>query len=208
MWHRRESDESGESAPEEGGEGARAPQPIPRSASYPCATPRPGAPETTALHGAFQRRYGGITGIQPGIPERRGFREGWFFQRRKRPSGWGPRRPTLQVVLRAFPLCLVFFLFLSLDPGTVPRAPSHFSRLPLGGWAEDGQPASRHPEPVPEEGSEDELPPQVHKVKAERPGATASSGDSSEHSLLSPSLPSCCLLSGYTFLGLERWLSG
>lgn len=111
VWHRRESDESGESAPEEAGEGARAPQPIPRSASYPCAATRPGAPETTALHGGFQRRYGGIT-----------------------------------------------------DPGTVPRAPSHFSRLPLGGWAEDGQSASRHPEPVPEEGSEDELPPQVHKV--------------------------------------------
>nr|XP_006059059.1 autophagy-related protein 9A isoform X3 [Bubalus bubalis] len=110
VWHRRESDESGESAPEEGGEGARAAQPIPRSASYPCAAPRPGAPETTALQGGFQRRYGGIT-----------------------------------------------------DPGTVPRAPSHFSRLPLGGWAEDGQSASRHPEPVPEEGSEDELPPQVHK---------------------------------------------
>uniref|UniRef100_A0A8D1YZ87 Autophagy-related protein 9 n=1 Tax=Sus scrofa TaxID=9823 RepID=A0A8D1YZ87_PIG len=115
VWHRRESDESGESAPEEGGEGARAPQPIPRSASYPCATPRPGAPETTALQGGFQRRYGGIT-----------------------------------------------------DPGTVPRAPSHFSRLPLGGWAEDGQSASRHPEPVPEEGSEDELPPQVHKVRVLR----------------------------------------
>uniref|UniRef100_A0A8I3QK52 Autophagy-related protein 9 n=1 Tax=Canis lupus familiaris TaxID=9615 RepID=A0A8I3QK52_CANLF len=111
VWHRRESDESGESAPEEGGEGSRASQPIPRSASYPCAAPRPGAPETTALQGGFQRRYGGIT-----------------------------------------------------DPGTVPRAPSHFSRLPLGGWAEDGQSASRHPEPVPEEGSEDELPPQVHKL--------------------------------------------
>ncbi|KAF3824126.1 hypothetical protein GH733_008411 [Mirounga leonina] len=111
VWHRRESDESGESAPEEGAEGSRASQPIPRSASYPCAAARPGAPETTALQGGFQRRYGGIT-----------------------------------------------------DPGTVPRAPSHFSRLPLGGWAEDGQSASRHPEPVPEEGSEDELPPQVHKV--------------------------------------------
>ncbi|XP_006763428.1 PREDICTED: autophagy-related protein 9A isoform X2 [Myotis davidii] len=112
VWHRRESDDSGESAPEEGGEGARHLQSIPRSASYPCAAvPRPGAPETTALQGGFQRRYGGIT-----------------------------------------------------DPGTVPRAPSHFSRLPLGGWAEDGQSASRHPEPVPEEGSEDELPPQVHKV--------------------------------------------
>lgn len=60
-------------------------------------------------------------------------------------------------------------LLVSLDPGTVPRAPSHFSRLPLGGWAEDGQSASRHPEPVPEEGSEDELPPQVHKVRTPGP---------------------------------------
>lgn len=46
------------------------------------------------------------------------------------------------------------------------RAPSHFSRLPLGGWAEDGQ-SARHPEPVPEESSEDELPPQIHKVGEE-----------------------------------------
>lgn len=79
VWHRRESDESGESAPEEGGEGARAPQPIPRSATYPCATPRPGAPETTALQGGFQRRYGGITGIQWAGIQDTTFREGWFF---------------------------------------------------------------------------------------------------------------------------------
>ena len=88
VWHRRESDESGESAPEEGGEGSRAPQPIPRSASYPCATPRPGAPETTALQGGFQRRYGGITGIQ------------WRFRRSQSLGGrvalseasWGGKR--------------------------------------------------------------------------------------------------------------------
>ncbi|KFP83458.1 Autophagy-related protein 9A, partial [Apaloderma vittatum] len=90
-WHRRESDESGESAHEE--------LDAQRSAS-----------ETATLQTGFQRRYGGIT-----------------------------------------------------DPGTVHRAPSHFSRLPLGGWAEDGQ-SARHPEPVPEESSEDELPPQIHKV--------------------------------------------
>lgn len=106
VWHRRESDDSGESAPEEGGEAARAPQPIPRSASYPCATPRPGAPETTALHGGFQRRYGGITGIQRGIQEQRSFREGWFFQRRDHQDGI--QRLTLHVVLKAFPLFLVF----------------------------------------------------------------------------------------------------
>ena len=79
VWHRRESDESGESAPEEGGEGARAAQPIPRSASYPCAAPRPGAPETTALQGGFQRRYGGITGMHWGYRRHRAFREEWSF---------------------------------------------------------------------------------------------------------------------------------
>ena len=79
VWHRRESDESGESAPEEGGEGARATQPIPRSASYPCAAPRPGAPETTALQGGFQRRYGGITGMHWGYRRHRAFREEWSF---------------------------------------------------------------------------------------------------------------------------------
>lgn len=187
MWHRRESDESGESAPEEGGEGLRGPQPIPRSASYPCAAPRPGAPETTALQGGFQRRYGGITGTQ------------WAY-RRTQPSGKGgsfgpswerkfkgtrPRRltpsyphlpspPQPQTAPEPFSsflfiVILRVHILVSLDPGTVPRAPSHFSRLPLGGWAEDGQSASRHPEPVPEEGSEDELPPQVHKVRSPGP---------------------------------------
>ncbi|XP_009323129.1 PREDICTED: autophagy-related protein 9A [Pygoscelis adeliae] len=110
-WHRRESDESGESAHEELDAQRGAPVPIPRSASYPFSSPRqPPAGETATLQTGFQRRYGGIT-----------------------------------------------------DPGTVHRAPSHFSRLPLGGWAEDGQ-SARHPEPVPEESSEDELPPQIHKV--------------------------------------------
>ncbi|XP_067385535.1 autophagy-related protein 9A isoform X2 [Emydura macquarii macquarii] len=109
-WHRRESDESGESAPEEQDTQTGAPAAIPRSASYPFSSPRQAAEESARLQAGFQHRYGGIT-----------------------------------------------------DPGTVHRAPSHFSRLPLGGWAEDGQ-SARHPEPVPEESSEDELPPQIHKV--------------------------------------------
>ncbi|OXB69219.1 hypothetical protein ASZ78_011339 [Callipepla squamata] len=108
-WHRRESDESGESTHEELDAQRSAPVPLPRSASYPFSSRQP-AEETATLQTGFQRRYGGIT-----------------------------------------------------DPGTVHRAPSHFSRLPLGGWAEDGQ-SARHPEPVPEESSEDELPPQIHKV--------------------------------------------
>uniref|UniRef100_A0A8C1QUV9 Autophagy-related protein 9 n=1 Tax=Cyprinus carpio TaxID=7962 RepID=A0A8C1QUV9_CYPCA len=36
-------------------------------------------------------------------------------------------------------------------------------RMPMGGWSEENQ-MSRHHDPVPEEGSEDELPPHIHKV--------------------------------------------
>lgn len=36
--------------------------------------------------------------------------------------------------------------------------------MPMGGWAEDGQAAPRHHEAVPEESSEDEMPPHIHKV--------------------------------------------
>uniref|UniRef100_A0A3P8T7L7 Autophagy-related protein 9 n=1 Tax=Amphiprion percula TaxID=161767 RepID=A0A3P8T7L7_AMPPE len=40
------------------------------------------------------------------------------------------------------------------------------ARVPMGGWAEEGQTAQRHHEPLPEESSEDEMPPRIHKVKA------------------------------------------
>ncbi|XP_070584786.1 autophagy-related protein 9A [Erythrolamprus reginae] len=111
LWHRQESDESGESAQEDPEAQRNTPSStMPRSASYPFASPRQVGDEASALQAGFQRRYGGVS-----------------------------------------------------DPGPVNRAPSHFARLPLGGWAEDGQ-AARHPEPVPEETSEDELPPQLHKV--------------------------------------------
>uniref|UniRef100_A0A8C4EAY5 Autophagy-related protein 9 n=1 Tax=Dicentrarchus labrax TaxID=13489 RepID=A0A8C4EAY5_DICLA len=40
------------------------------------------------------------------------------------------------------------------------------ARVPMGGWAEDGQAAPRRHEPLPEESSEDEMPPHVHKVNA------------------------------------------
>lgn len=40
------------------------------------------------------------------------------------------------------------------------------ARVPMGGWAEEGQAATRHHEPVPEESSEDEMPPNIHKVNA------------------------------------------
>lgn len=38
------------------------------------------------------------------------------------------------------------------------------ARVPMGGWAEEGQAAPRHHEPLPEESSEDEMPPHIHKV--------------------------------------------
>ncbi|XP_039221709.1 autophagy-related protein 9A [Crotalus tigris] len=111
LWHRRESDESGESAQEDPEAQRSTPSSaMPRSASYPFASPHQTGDEASVLHAGFQRRYGGVS-----------------------------------------------------DPGPVNRTPSHFARLPLGGWAEDGQ-AARHPEPVPEESLEDELPPQLHKV--------------------------------------------
>ncbi|XP_078535275.1 autophagy-related protein 9A [Lissotriton helveticus] len=111
IWHREDSDESGESLHEDTEALKGTPTAIPRSASYPFASKQP-AEESGTPQAGFQRKYGGIT-----------------------------------------------------DPGTVHRAPSHFSRQPLGGWTEDAQSSTtRHPETVPEEGSEDELPPRVHKV--------------------------------------------
>uniref|UniRef100_A0A8D0CX46 Autophagy-related protein 9 n=1 Tax=Sander lucioperca TaxID=283035 RepID=A0A8D0CX46_SANLU len=38
--------------------------------------------------------------------------------------------------------------------------------VPMGGWAEEGQAAPRHHETLPEESSEDDMPPQIHKVDA------------------------------------------
>lgn len=40
--------------------------------------------------------------------------------------------------------------------------------MPMGGWAEDGQAAPRHHDPLPEESSEDDMPPHIHKVNAVR----------------------------------------
>lgn len=38
------------------------------------------------------------------------------------------------------------------------------ARVPMGGWAEEGQGVARHHGPLPEESSEDEMPPHIHKV--------------------------------------------
>lgn len=38
------------------------------------------------------------------------------------------------------------------------------ARVPMGGWAEDGLGSPRQHDPVPEEGSEDEMPPHIHKL--------------------------------------------
>lgn len=39
------------------------------------------------------------------------------------------------------------------------------ARVPMGGWADETQSALRHHETLPEESSEDEMPPHVHRVK-------------------------------------------
>lgn len=38
------------------------------------------------------------------------------------------------------------------------------ARVPMGGWADDNQAAPRYPEPLPEESSDDDMPPHIHKV--------------------------------------------
>ncbi|KAG7263684.1 hypothetical protein CRUP_035556 [Coryphaenoides rupestris] len=49
--------------------------------------------------------------------------------------------------------------------GALGRAAVRSARVPMGGWAEDGQAAPpRLHDPVPEEGSEDEVPPHIHRV--------------------------------------------
>lgn len=40
------------------------------------------------------------------------------------------------------------------------------ARVPMGGWADETQSALRHHETLPEESSEDEMPPHVHRVKS------------------------------------------
>lgn len=64
LWHRRESDESGESAQEEPEAQRGTPSSsIPRSASYPFASSRQAGDESAALQVGFQRRYGGVSGM-------------------------------------------------------------------------------------------------------------------------------------------------
>lgn len=64
LWHRRESDESGESAQEDPEAQRNTPSStMPRSASYPFASPRQVGDEASALQAGFQRRYGGVSGM-------------------------------------------------------------------------------------------------------------------------------------------------
>uniref|UniRef100_A0A8C5QR26 Autophagy-related protein 9 n=1 Tax=Leptobrachium leishanense TaxID=445787 RepID=A0A8C5QR26_9ANUR len=51
----------------------------------------------------------------------------------------------------------------SADLGSLQRPASSSAKQPMGGWNEEGQ-SSRHPETVPEEGSDDDLPPQIQQV--------------------------------------------
>lgn len=49
------------------------------------------------------------------------------------------------------------------DPSSGSFRVQRTPRMAMGGWSEENQ-TSRHHDPVPEEGSEDELPPHIHKV--------------------------------------------
>ncbi|KAG2459340.1 ATG9A protein, partial [Polypterus senegalus] len=105
VWHRQDSDDSSESAPED----SEANRTLPRSATFP-------------FPGALSRQDGSTA---PMVGQRR---------HGSTPDGAsGTSRPG-----------------------------SRMSRLPMGGWAEDVQ-AGRHHDTVPEEGSDDEQPPQIHK---------------------------------------------
>ncbi|XP_039612261.1 autophagy-related protein 9A isoform X1 [Polypterus senegalus] len=106
VWHRQDSDDSSESAPED----SEANRTLPRSATFP-------------FPGALSRQDGSTA---PMVGQRR---------HGSTPDGAsGTSRPG-----------------------------SRMSRLPMGGWAEDVQ-AGRHHDTVPEEGSDDEQPPQIHKI--------------------------------------------
>lgn len=56
------------------------------------------------------------------------------------------------------------YLFYFSDSGASGSKVVRAAHSPMGGWAEDSQVAPRHHDPVPEESSEDEMPPHVHKV--------------------------------------------
>uniref|UniRef100_A0A4W3JN16 Autophagy-related protein 9 n=1 Tax=Callorhinchus milii TaxID=7868 RepID=A0A4W3JN16_CALMI len=122
MWHRQDSDDSGESAHEEPGTVRVSPGNVPRSASYPTMS---GTDSATACQE--------VTVTSSDTPWRSA----------------GERE--LQSLHHSFKL------------SGSQRPASRYSRLPMGGWTEDGG-VPRHPETVPEEGSEDEMPPQIHQV--------------------------------------------
>uniref|UniRef100_A0A3P9JEJ8 Autophagy-related protein 9 n=1 Tax=Oryzias latipes TaxID=8090 RepID=A0A3P9JEJ8_ORYLA len=113
-WHRRESDESSDSIPDEV-RSDHNPQSksFPRSHTFPTVVSSPSA-----------------TSISVNSSKPKG-QEDEKSQSQRRHSG----------------------------PATV-----RVARVPMGGWADDGQAAPRHHEAVPEESSEDEMPPHIHKV--------------------------------------------
>lgn len=77
---------------------------------------------------------------------------------------------TVQVTADGFHSLGLMVLFLPSMPFYLPESLGsggkvvRSARVPMGGWAEEGQGAPRHHDPVPEESSEDEMPPHIHKV--------------------------------------------
>uniref|UniRef100_A0A3P9JEN5 Autophagy-related protein 9 n=1 Tax=Oryzias latipes TaxID=8090 RepID=A0A3P9JEN5_ORYLA len=122
-WHRRESDESSDSIPDEV-RSDHNPQSksFPRSHTFPTVVSSPSA-----------------TSISVNSSKPKG-QEDEKSQSQRRHSG--PATDHFNAVGR----------------------PVRVARVPMGGWADDGQAAPRHHEAVPEESSEDEMPPHIHKV--------------------------------------------
>ncbi|CAB1327933.1 unnamed protein product, partial [Coregonus sp. 'balchen'] len=191
-WHRQDSDDSSDSVTEEGGSGGGNPNPrnpIPRSHTFPISTPisTPGpitssnsgpnpdrgttpGQEEAPLQSNSQRRYGGTTdSVGPGGRVVRSARVpmgGWAEEGR---GGRHPDTVPEEGSEDDMPpnihkgLChlqrVEVEMHDSVGPGgRVVRS----ARVPMGGWAEEGR-GGRHPDTVPEEGSEDDMPPNIHK---------------------------------------------
>lgn len=130
---------------------------IPRSYTFPVAVPSPSAipasasaarstsfgQEVASSHSSTQRRQSGLaTGM---------VHVGFILL-----NIWN---------FLLYEFCtVVFFFFCFTDSCVAGGKIVRMMHVPMGGWAENSQATPRHHEPVPEESSEDEMPPHVHKV--------------------------------------------
>ncbi|XP_063067615.1 autophagy-related protein 9A [Engraulis encrasicolus] len=142
-WHRQESDESTDSVIDDveaprasgsGGGGSSSSMPMPRSNTFPCSGSGTGSGTGS---GSGSAPTSGSSAPTHTLQEGAALHSSG--QRRYGSSSDG----------------------LSGSGGRGQRT----ARVPMGGWVEEIQSGSgRHHEPLPEEGSEDEMPPHIHKV--------------------------------------------